>query len=311
MDPITMALMGGNAVGGLIDGFMNRGQQRRANNIAMQNLIDQRNARNETMHLARSDRTDAYGNTVAYEEGRGFVTKLTPLQKAIMDAQQGEQLAGLKRDAPRQRAAAERMDARSQDTDAVFQQLMTDYNTADRTTQKEEEANSILLALEDRKVAPQQENSMNAAIRTGYAPSKTGGGETLTAALMRAKQGGKDNFIRNDGALAAKMMQELGGFKSMADGTATANIDMSNQNAALGAKADGGLASLIQAIQAGAAGTSNAMGQFKFPESSMFGDLAKSLTGSFQGMQQQGQQQKNLDRQYGLDYFNATGQFPT
>jgi hypothetical protein len=314
--PVMAAVQGG---GMLLDAIMGSKAQKQQNNIAIQQLYLQREAQRQSTKLAKANRTDAYGNTVGYEEGRGFVTTLTPLQQAIMSGQQGEQLASLREDAPRQRAASVRQDDRSKNADKAFTKLMGEYESLDRPTEKGEQGKSVLRALEDRRGQSSDGGFLNQALRTGVTPQKTGGGKTLTAAIMDAKEQGSSNYLQKDQALVGGKLNEANNMRGIADGTSSTPIDtQTNQAGALGQTADSSLSALMQAIQNGANGQSSALGNMKFESNPIFGKLAGLATGAMDKQQenkmlreQNAQAYKNSDREYALKYYKATGRFPS
>lgn len=78
----------------------------------------------DQLHLAKADRTDAYGNRVHYDPAtNSWQTLLTPEQKALNFAGEREQRLGLTQDAVRNRAIRERLDAMGRGAGE-------DYNTA-------------------------------------------------------------------------------------------------------------------------------------------------------------------------------------
>ena len=99
---------------------MQMGAQQDANNINWANLFETKRANAAAEELQRASRQDALGNLIHYTPGIGWQIDTTPLTKSILSAQQKEQLASLSQDAPRNRAAAERMDARSKTADAAY-----------------------------------------------------------------------------------------------------------------------------------------------------------------------------------------------
>jgi hypothetical protein len=318
-------------------------------NRADQDRAEERQINADAVNLSKSSRTDAYGNTVRFVEGRGWVTELTPMQRAIMDGQQNEQLNSLREDAPRQRAAAERQDNRSKSANSVFEDLMVEYGNLNRPTQQSEESRNVLRALEERKSGPQSDQFLNQALRTGATPRTQDRGTTLAGAIMDAKaQGGKD-FIENDKAMVGKTLNEAEAFRAMADGTTSNPIDTAtNQSNALGGMTEQGLSTLVQSIMAGKGPRGNAgmvassggvgagsnvgnnyvnssagnIGGMAYPNmptnqntgpsyTPLFGELGQLIAQSMQTNKDTKRSQAVEDRNYGLDYYNSTGQFPS
>lgn len=103
MDPISLALMGGTALTQFLGGAAGRAEQQRA-------LAEQMRQFDQQMRFAKAARTDAYGNTVRFDDAtQRWLTDLTPTQRALLRAGEHEQFLGLTEDAARNREARRRM----------------------------------------------------------------------------------------------------------------------------------------------------------------------------------------------------------
>lgn len=121
MEPLTGMLMGGTILGGLFDNAEKKRQ-------AAENLAFQKWLANEELKLAKSSRTDAYGNTVRYDDALDkWLTDLTPQQQALMRAGEREQLQGLTTDAARNRVIRERAYNRGMDASEDYNRARADY----------------------------------------------------------------------------------------------------------------------------------------------------------------------------------------
>lgn len=99
MEPFTLGI---GAVGTLLN-YLNKED---AMNSAAQNLAFQRQQAAQQQRLSTATRTDSFGNTESYDPATNtWSTTLSPMQKAIQDAQQGEQFQSLTTDAARNRSA--------------------------------------------------------------------------------------------------------------------------------------------------------------------------------------------------------------
>lgn len=97
MDPLTIALMGGSALGGLFNGIA-------ANRTAQENLDFQKQNAADELKFAKAGRTDAYGNTSNFDDALNqWVTQLTPEQQKLVKGQEHEQLLSTTQDAAQNR----------------------------------------------------------------------------------------------------------------------------------------------------------------------------------------------------------------
>ena len=263
------------------------GAQKDANNINWRNLFLQERTARDNSKLAKATRSDAYGNKVEYQDGVGFITKLTPLQQAIVGAQQTEQLAQFRDDAPRARQASLRMDNRSKKADEMWNKRFDEYRFTEPETEKSYEAEAIRDAMairnEDDGGAG---NAATIALRMGNTAdlpnvlaAARGSKRGLAEVLAEAKRTGRQQFFAEQGARDATRFGELNQLRGTADATSQGAMNWENENAALSGRADSALSGLIATNQQGAASQGDAMAQLaaSLGKSPDFGGLAASL----------------------------------
>lgn len=121
MDPITIALMGGTALSGLLGGLSQRSQAERA--LQMQQALAQ-----EQLKFAKASRTDAYGNKVYYDPTtNSWQTQLDPFQDRLIKAGETEQFRGLTEDAAQNRAIREGQFQRGRTAGNNYDRLSAEY----------------------------------------------------------------------------------------------------------------------------------------------------------------------------------------
>jgi hypothetical protein len=227
-------------------------------NASLANLYEQRRQAMEREKLAKSARTDAYGNTVRYIPGRGFVTETTPIVQAILNAQQKEQLAGFREDAPRARRAAERIDARAIKAGDKFDEVFNAYENRREKSKEEYIAEAVRDASrvrnENRGSKDALGNLSRAALRTNNKAmlpfllnASKGNKSSLVEVLANAKKAGTQQYYAEKGAENASTFGELGNLRSIADAFVSPSLDRSNQSGQLSQRQDNALNSLINA----------------------------------------------------------------
>lgn len=178
--------------------------------------------------LATADRTDAYGNKTTYTPGQGFQTENTALTQSILDAQQKEQQAQFREDAPRMRQAAERTDTRAREAGNFYDELFNDYRYGRKKSEQEYIAEAVRDAASTRKDAerqPQNDAALSRlALRLGSGAAETlkkaSGNpvESLAAVLSNARQTGTQRYLQEDGARKQNQLGEMEAVRRIADG---------------------------------------------------------------------------------------------
>lgn len=213
--------------------------------------------------LAKAGSIDANGNRVRYIDGIGFVSEPSAVTKNILDAGNREQLANLREDQPRERAAAVRRDNRSQSADKEYQDAFKRYQYGNKRTEGQDVSDEVLATVADREAAGSDPNSYIAAVRTGNPSSmrglldKTGARTSLTSALIRAQQQGRGRFLSEQGAKNNNDFNELQQLRNIADGTGDTSPMMSNANEELFNRQESSKNNLINVMANNGSRTSN------------------------------------------------------
>ena len=241
-----------------------------ATNLGYLQLYETRRRNKAEEALAKSSREDAYGNQTVYVPGLGFRTKTTPLTAALLNAEQKEQHAQLTRDAPRNRAAAERRDTRSQLADEEFKGLLTEFRNRERPNRKLIEADERRRALLSRDQGRREamDTMSRAALRMNNSGAlqqvantlRKGNQESLEGALSRAAANARQAYgeeLSLDQQEFAPYLQMLA---ALADGTTTSPVGMTDNNQRLTGQANGALTQLLQTMQSGTRNIQSAYG---------------------------------------------------
>lgn len=264
--------------------------QRDANNTNLMNLHEQKRVNRKSEELATSSRTDAYGNKLEYIPGLGWRTQQTPTTKGILDAQQAEQLASLTKDAPRQRADADRKNKRAIAADEEFEKKFSEYKYRPQGSEAADISDAQQLLLSSRRKGIDEASGVLAKqlIRTGSSGQipallKQSGdmfADTLSDALLQGKQIGKQQHRADEDGATSALMKELGFLSSVAGDTTTAPLQYSGIGDAIGGQQDDALQALINTIGQGGNRYSAASGQLaqSLGQSPNFSGLASSLS---------------------------------
>lgn len=240
-----------------------RGAAQDANNINWMNLFETKRRNRAEEALAKSSRKDAYGNTLKYTPGVGWEIDTTPMTAAILGSQQNEELRQLREDAPRNRLAAVRKDARSRLGDEEFTKQFNEFRFRPKQTEEGAISDATQSLLHSRKKGMDEASAMLARqlMRTGNSSQlsnvyKTANDQyagSLADAILKGKELGRGNYRRNEAADLANRTGELGFLKGIADDSGHSNVGMPGQgyNAALSGRADNAQAALMQAMQHG------------------------------------------------------------
>ena len=223
---MVIGALAGAAVGGL-GAFLQYRAQQQANQIAYANLQFQRENAHEQNKLARSARTDVFGNRLKYVPGRGWVYDLTPQTQAITTAQQKEQLLNLTEDAERNREFRERQDEISKVGSEEFFKALNNYKFAPRPNEKAIQGDfTRLLNLNRRKGIDEAKGVLQRqALRLGRGGDiekiiKEGDerfGETLEEAVLRGKTLGSQEFRTQSNFIENLLSGEVDRFSAMAN----------------------------------------------------------------------------------------------
>lgn len=254
----------GPLLGALVSGagiFADAGAKKDANNINWASLFETKRANRATEGLQRSSRRDAYGNLLKYTKGIGWEIDTTPMTKAIMDSQQKEELANLTQDAPRNRAAAERMDTRSKMGSEEFTKQFNEYKYRPRTSEAADIADSTNTLLSGRRKGLDEASAMLARqlMRTGgsselasvYKNADDTYAKTLSDAMLEGKRLGRATNQQRQMDDLQGMGGELSFLKGISDQTTTTPVGNpgGQYNSDMTGRADQALQQLVGAMQ--------------------------------------------------------------
>jgi hypothetical protein len=227
MDPLTLALMGGSALSNIVGGVS-------ATNTARQNLMQTALNNYNQDRYSQAGATDEFGNTNNYDKALNqWITKLSPTQQRIADADQSEQLASLLHDAPQNRIMRDNAFQRSRMGSDAFKNEFAKY----RYGQPEGEGaiqNDLVGLMARARGNPDAQGSTSretlrnkgkvAVVRSGSPTGGNGSVDDIAQIMLDARKGalgeaGQRNsqFNQNEGA-------RLGEFGSIANGQ-QANIN--------------------------------------------------------------------------------------
>lgn len=183
---MVLPLIGAALAGaGLISNFITGN---RSNDIAEQNQAFQQQQAAEAQRMGRATRTDQYGNKTYYDPTTNeWKVLLTPMQQALLNAEQTEQSRSINEDAPRARRLRERQAQMSEAAAEPYNEALQGY-----MYDKPESRGAI----EDRL----QTQIINANREKG----KEGQAEIIRSTL---RQGGKPNI----NALIKKIDEKIAG----------------------------------------------------------------------------------------------------
>lgn len=303
--PLIGALVSAGGLG------LQMGAQNDQNAINWRAVMETIRANREQEQLAKASREDVYGNKVNYREGGGFEMDLTPITEAILGNEQRERLFSLSKDAPRNRAAAERMDTRSQMADDEFKDVFNDYKFRPQRNEGEyiADAGTLLRGARDRGEAESANLIAKQLLRQGntsnvgaiYKKASDNSAATLAETLINAKRIGREDYRSAENFDQQKYGNELGMLKGIADQTTTSPVVPNDFNASLSGRSDQALAQLMQALSQGNSQLTSALqtaGQ-NFGQSPDLSGIASALSkldfSSAQGPQQSGRGPLDMD----------------
>lgn len=249
-----------------------------ANAINWRGLMETIRANREREQMAQASREDAYGNEISYDDYTGWDIDLTPITQAILAGQQREQLKGFREDAPRNRAAAVRMDERSKLGADEFEKVFNEYRYRNAPSEEEltSDATDLLLRGQGRGRSQAANDVARQLLRTGntsnvgkvYQQAGNDYAASLSEALLQGKRMGREDFQNREASDLQRMTGELGFLKSIADTTTTSPVAQPGYNTELSGRADQALSDLlnvtgqnVQTAQRGYAQAAESFGQ--------------------------------------------------
>lgn len=255
---VITAIMGANAAK----------QQR---DLDWMGLQETKRSNRKSEDLARSTKTDAYGNKLIYQPGVGWTYDLTDITEQIMSAEQGERRRNLLEDAPRERAADVRLDERSKLAGGEYERLFNEYKYRPQRSEAEEIGDSTDLLLKSRKKGLDEGSALliRQMLRMGQGSNieslyKSVGDQyagSLEEAMLKGKQLGQDNFRNRRDSDDASARGELDFFRSIADKGGGKPAQYSSFNADLTGRGDRAQQELLRAIESGRDATARGYSQ--------------------------------------------------
>lgn len=247
IDPVS----GGLAAAGLV---MQLFQGQQAKKAAAQARADALGMHHDNLRFGKSSRTDAYGNTVRYDDDLAqWFTDLTPMQKKLLSAGEHEQFLGLTEDAGRNRSARRRQAD-------IGESSAQDYNTQlagfRYGPQKSEQSifDEISNLVARARSAPNAQRTRQ-QLRQGrpiVQASDSGSAHDDAATALATRRAALDEFTTRNNSRNSQYLPALGFFREGAGGGGGAPISFDNQSDELG-KTQDSMAQLIgQLSQSGA-----------------------------------------------------------
>lgn len=292
-------------VGALFQAMTQAGSQAQQHALGQAQLNETRRNNQAMETLARAPRTDAFGNTTGYRMGEGFVTELSPLQQALIDQQQNEQFRQFSQDAPRNRAAIERRDARSRQGHDLFMETL---QQRERPLERGEVVGrSVLDAMDIRNSMNTQgnRNLANIAVRGGgnlpledlqQVARHGSGAPSLAETLVAARESGEDRFVQRDNERNNSLFSTLSALGGIAGDTANAPVNFNNETGRLAGEQGQGVSQLLQVLQGNAGRINEAFRNLQNIAGNTVNvsPLFEALQGLVDNRQQQQQQQQEF-----------------
>jgi hypothetical protein len=276
------------ALAALTQSIMGIGQSGANNQLLGMQISEAKDGRRKAERLARASTTDANGNTIRYNEGmNAWETEVAPLIKAILDSQNKEQYKSLTEDAPMQREARKRKDARSRSAGTEYDEKFAKRTNRNERSEEDYQADAVLSSARKRNSVPP--SLFTAAVRTGnpkalqqLVAAARGQEGSLSDTLNTARETGTGSYLKDRAMRDQVDFGELGQLKGIADDTDSPGIANNNSAEMLAGRQQGAMAQLINAIQQGSSSVSgalgNAAGKVQAPD---FGALINSIGGFF------------------------------
>lgn len=258
--------------------------------LEYQNLFETKRENRFREKLATSSKTDANGNTVYYDPAlKQWKIRTSPETGKILEGQQVQELAGLTEDAPRNRAAAVRRDARSQTGDEEFNRLLTDYKYRPKKSEADYVGDATTTAMYSRRRGSSEAAAAvnQALIRNGnssnipavFQAARDAEAQDFESVLSGAKRQGQQDYLNFEGGKDQKSRAELDFFHGLANDTENTPVRFGGQNADLSNERDSGLQQFLQVLSQSQSSRGNATGDLaqalgRTPD---FSSLASSL----------------------------------
>jgi hypothetical protein len=261
-----------SAGAGLFSSIMQAKAQQQANNINWQSVLETKRSNRKQEGLQTATRKDAYGNALVYTPGVGWEYDLTGSTRGILDAEQRERTANLTKDAPRNRAAAERMDERSQEANDAWKTAFNKYKYRTEPSEEEAIADTRQTLLNSRRRGLDEAANLlsKQLLRTGsssnigrvYKDAANQYADSLQDVDLKAKELGGQKYRQNRDSDMAAIMSELNNLRGVADQTTTSPVNFSSFNQDLTGRADTATQQLASTLASGSSATRQALAQY-------------------------------------------------
>lgn len=226
MDSLTLALMGGSALSNIVGGVS-------ATNTARENLMQTALNNYNQDRYSQAGATDEYGNTNNYDKALNqWVSKLSPTQQRIADANQSEQLASLLHDAPQNRIMRDNAFQRSRQGNEAFNSELAKYRYGQGPG--EGAIDNELVGLMARARGPYGQGTTSnetlrnkgkvAVVRSGSPAGGNGSVDDIAQIMLNARQQGLAEKGQRDNQFNQSGQSRLGTFGQIANGQ-QANIN--------------------------------------------------------------------------------------
>lgn len=237
MEPFTLGLGMAQVIGNFMNGSSSKA-------LSREQMQQQQQLAAEQMRMAQAGRTDAYGNKTYYDPVTNqWKTELTPLQKALLSAEQTEQSRSLNEDAPRARRLRERQAQMSEEAAAPYNKALQGYIYDQPKSEGaiRDELQTGLIQSDYDRAKEGQATLAQSALRQGGRISNLPAlikkiDETIRGGtsenIMKANEGARSRHMQDVQTHDARYLPEMQQFKQIIDaGGGDANIRFGNTNA--------------------------------------------------------------------------------
>jgi hypothetical protein len=259
----------GMDLGGILGGIAQAQANAQATQLGYAQLQFAKEQAKKEYDLATSARSDAYGNTVSYDDIlHKWITKLSGSQEQLLKLGEHEQTQSLTDDAPRQRLARQRAGERAYAAE-------TDYNTAQsgyRYDQPPSEK-AIFGELATLLSGAQQQREKTVKNGLGIQAQRMGNGASIPSiikasndyagaqlpdTLLQARNAAFSESQSRDKAHDSKYLPELEHFAQVEDAVGNGPLYFSNKNDETQNTQGAMLNAIASALSSGGAGVQNA-----------------------------------------------------
>jgi hypothetical protein len=258
------------AITGLIGAGLSASAQANAQSIQMQQLMFQKQQAAKQERMSQAARMDAYGNSQYYDPlTNKWVVKLTPTQKQITTAGEGEQLRSLTEDAQRKRQLARRQEQRSLQAESPYNEAIQHY-MYDKPPSEDSirgELETLMAGANQDQAKKQQDTLARQALRLGRGAdiprlikaTDDNLGQAINSMMLQARTGARDEAASRRQQHDQTYLPEIARFQQLIDdGGGQSEQRFSNVPQQLDAIQGQQASQMAQAIQAATSGVASA-----------------------------------------------------